>query len=62
MAMSVTRDDARRLVDQLPEEFQWDDLMRLIYERISIERGIEDVRSGRVTPVEELRKSYGLPS
>ena len=60
MRATATKEDARELIESLPEEFQWDDLIKLIADRIAIERGIEDVRAGRVTPVEEIRKSYGL--
>ena len=60
MPAPATKDDAQRLIDSLPDEFQWDDLMKLIYERISIERGIEDIKAGRVVSTEELRRQFGL--
>lgn len=54
------KEEAIRLVEQLPDEFSWDDLMHEIYVRQAIEAGMEDSKAGRTTPVEELRARYGL--
>lgn len=60
MAESI-KDEAHRLVDQLPDSASWDELMEQIWIRQSIEAGIADSEAGRTTPVEEIRDSYGLP-
>jgi len=54
------KEEARRLVDQLPENSTWDDLMHEIYVRQSIERGLADSEAGRTTRVEEVREKFGL--
>ncbi|MCP5106304.1 MAG: hypothetical protein GY950_23155 [bacterium] len=54
------KDEARRLVDKLPEESTWDDLMYEIYVRQAVEAGLEDSRAGRTTDVAEVRKKFGL--
>ena len=36
------KEEARRLVEQLPDEATWDDLMREIYVRQVIEAGLAD--------------------
>jgi hypothetical protein len=54
------REDAIRLVEQLPEEFSWDDLMYEIYVRKAIEAGMADSKAGRTIPVEQLRARFGL--
>jgi len=54
------KEEARRLVDQLPENSTWDDLMHEIYIRQSIERGLADSEAGRTTSVEEVREKFGL--
>jgi len=54
------KQEARRLVDQLPENSTWDDLMHEIYVRQSIEKGLADSGAGRTTSVEEVRKEFGL--
>lgn len=61
MEAADIREEARRLVDKLPSNSTWDDLMHEIYVRQSIERGLSDSREGRVTPVAEVRKRFGLP-
>ena len=54
------KEEARRLVDRLPENSTWDDLMHEIYVRQSIEKGLADSRAGRTTSVEEVREKFGL--
>ncbi len=55
------KDEARRLVESLPDEATWDDLMHEIYVRQAIESGFADSQAGRTTDVEELRSRFGLP-
>jgi hypothetical protein len=45
--MSI-KEQARILVESLSEDSTWEDLMYEIYVRESVERGLEDVRAGRV--------------
>jgi hypothetical protein len=62
MSATTVRDEARRLVDQLPDDATWEDLLYQIYVRQSIEAGLEDCRAGRLVPVEEVRRRLGLPT
>jgi predicted transcriptional regulator len=52
--------EARRLIDQLPDDATWDDLMYEIYVRQAIDAGLADVEAGRVIPHEEVRSRLGL--
>jgi predicted transcriptional regulator len=52
--------EARRLVEELPENATWDDLMYRIYVRQAIEAGFEDSEAGRIVSVEEVRARFGL--
>ncbi len=61
MSTVVQKEDAHKLVDQLPPNATWDDLMHEIYVREAIEKGIEDSKAGRTKDVSEIRKKYGLP-
>jgi hypothetical protein len=54
------KDEAHRLVDQLPKDSTWDDLMHEIYVRQAIESGLADSKEGRTTDVRDVRKKYGL--
>ncbi len=60
MAMVNIKDEARRLLDRLPDDASWDDLMHEIYVRKAVESGREDSRAGRTTTVEEVRRRFGL--
>jgi predicted transcriptional regulator len=62
MSAPGIKDEARRLVDRLPENASWDDLMYEIYVRQAIERGLADSNAGRTKPIEEVRARYGLSS
>jgi hypothetical protein len=54
--------EARRLVDQLPDDATWEDLLYEIYVRQAIEAGLKDSREGRTLPVSEVRRRLGLPT
>ena len=54
------KEEAKFLVDQLPDNATWDDLMHEIYVRQSIEDGLADSRAGRTTSVEAVREQFGL--
>ncbi len=51
---------AYRLLDNLPEQATWDDLMYRIYVRQAIEAGLKDSDAGRTVDVKEVRKRFGL--
>ncbi len=54
------KEQAKRLVEKLPEESTWDDLMYEIYVRQAIESGLKDSQSGNTKDVELVRKIFGL--
>ena len=62
MSPATVREEAFRLVDQLPYDATWDDLLYQIYVRQSVEAGLEDCRTGRLVPLEEVRRRLGLPT
>ena len=55
------KDEARQLIERLPDDATWDDLMHEIYVRQAIEAGLEDSRAGKLTGVEDVRSKFGLP-
>ncbi len=62
MAESATlKDEAHRIVEQLPDDATWEDLIYRLYVRQSIEAGLRDREEGRVETVAEVRRSFGLP-
>jgi len=46
---------AIELIEQLPDDASWEDILYTLYVRQQIEAGREDVAAGRVTPHEEVR-------
>jgi hypothetical protein len=56
----MEKQEAHRLVDQMPQNSTWDDLMHEIYVRESIERGLADSQAGRTRDVKDIRAKYGL--
>ena len=60
MPLAMKKDDAHKLVDRLPDNATWDDLMHEIYVREAVEAGLADSRAGRTTSVLEVRAKFGL--
>lgn len=50
MSNSTVKEEARRLVEGLPEDATWEDLQYAIYVRQAIEAGLKDSREGRTVP------------
>ncbi|MFO7762065.1 MAG: hypothetical protein R6V20_10710 [Desulfobia sp.] len=61
MSTMMEKDEAHKLIDRMPQGSTWDDLMREIYVRETIERGLADSNAGRTKDVKEVRAKYGLP-
>ena len=57
----MNRDDAHSLIDKMPKNATWDDLIYEIYVRQVIEKGLADSRAGRTVDAAEVRSKYGLP-
>lgn len=60
MAEQMKKESAHELVDRMPENATWDDLINEIYIRQVIEEGLADSKAGRTTDVGEVRKECGL--
>lgn len=55
------KQQAHALIDKLPDDATWDDMMRELYEHQVIERGLADSDANRVKDVKDVRAKYGLP-
>jgi hypothetical protein len=60
MSSTNVKQEARRLIDNLPENATWDDLMYEIYVRQAIEAGLADSEARRTLDVKEVRAKFGL--
>jgi hypothetical protein len=56
------REEAMRLIERLPDDMTWEDLMYEIYVRQSIQPGLADSEAGRVMHVADVRSEFGLDS
>jgi predicted transcriptional regulator len=56
--MKTAKEDARQLIERLPDNATWDDLMYEFYVRQKIDAGIQAADEGRVVPHEEVKKRF----
>jgi hypothetical protein len=61
MSRVMEKEQAHKLIDRMPQNATWDDLMHEIYVREAIERGLADSKAGRTKDVKAVRSKYGLP-
>ncbi|HEX9628082.1 MAG TPA: hypothetical protein VGA00_14170 [Acidiferrobacterales bacterium] len=51
---------AHELIDKLPENATWDDVVYEMVTRREIELGLQDSDASRTIPVEDVAKEFGL--
>jgi hypothetical protein len=56
------KEEARRLIERLPDNITWEDLMHQIYVRQSIEDGFRDSANGKLIDVGDVRAKFDLHS
>ena len=54
--MSTAKDEVRKLLNRLPDDSSFEDIQYHIYVHERIERGLQDVREGRVLTQEEVER------
>ncbi len=54
--MSSAKEEAIRIVDKLPDDISFDDIIRELAFARMIERGLEDVNNGNVISNDEMRR------
>lgn len=58
MPETTLKEEARKIIDRLPDNATWEDLQYEIYVRQSIEAGLKDSREGRTVPHEEVVREF----
>ena len=53
--MSSSKDAARQIIDHLPDQATWDDIMYELYVKSKIEDGLADIEAGRTVPHEQVK-------
>jgi hypothetical protein len=61
MASVMPKEEAHRLIDRMPANATWEDLMYVICVREAIEKGLADSKAGISRDVKDVRAQYGLP-
>ena len=60
MAQVMRKEDAHKIIDRMPVDATWADLMQEIYVREAIAKGLADSEAGRAQDVKDIRADYGL--
>lgn len=60
MATISVKEEARRLVESLPDDATWEDIQYQIYFRQAVEAGLKDSQEGRIVPLNDARRRFGL--
>jgi len=60
MNVPTPKQQARQLIDELPDGVSWPELAYRLEVRADIEEGLADVKAGRVVTTEDLRRDLGL--
>jgi len=60
MTVLNVKQQAQRLIEKLPDNCTWDDIMQQVYVILAVEAGLADSQAGRVKSVEEVRSQFGL--
>ena len=58
--MSTAKEEAINLINRLPDEASWDDIMYEMYVKKKIELGINAADEGRVLPHEEVKRIFSV--
>jgi len=56
--MSVAKEEARKLLDEIPENATWDDIMYQFCVRKKIEVAVREVEAGDLVSHEEVKREH----
>jgi hypothetical protein len=56
--MSIAKEEARKLLDEIPENATWDDIMYQFYVRKKIEVALREAEAGDVILHEQLTRKH----
>lgn len=60
MQTDSIKQTAHALIDQLPDNITWDDLLYEFVVRKEIEKGLADSKAGRTRSVDDVMKEFGF--
>ena len=56
--MPVAKEEAKKLIEQIPDDATWDDIMYEFYVRKKIEASLEAAEAGKVAAHEEVKRRF----
>ena len=56
--MSNVREEAKKLIDNLPDQASWDDLMYEMYVRKKIDEGLRAADEGKLISHEDVKRKF----
>ena len=60
MSTLSVKQQAHSLIETLPDNCTWEDIMHQVYVVLAVEAGLADSQAGRVKSVDEVRSLFGL--
>jgi hypothetical protein len=60
MSATKLKQEAHRLIDQLPDDATWDDLVYEVTTRREIELGLADSENNKISPVEDVFREFSI--
>lgn len=54
--MQTAKEAAKQIIEHLPEQASWDEIMYKLYVKQKIEAGLKAAQEGRVVPHEEAKR------
>lgn len=60
MTTPSIKEKARQILESLPDDATWDDVLDKLATRRAIEQGLDDVQNGRTITTDELRDRLNL--
>ena len=56
--MGIAKHEAKKLIEKLPDDATWDDIMYELYVKQKVEASLEAAEAGKVTSHEDVKKRF----
>ncbi len=56
MHVSTIKENAKMLINSLPDSSTWDDIMYEIYVKQKIDKGLKEIKSGKIIPHSDVKR------
>ncbi|MBU0694019.1 MAG: hypothetical protein KKC11_05050 [Candidatus Omnitrophica bacterium] len=56
--MSVLKEEAKKMINRLPDDATWDDLMYELYITKKVQVALDAIEKGKIAPHEEVKRKF----